>query len=200
MALEILNSIDGKWAGLDNDGRLVARDYADAAGDAKVVAKKLYAATAASTAISNTTTETEFSNYYTIPANALKVGSLLRIRYQGIATATNSTDTLTAKLYLGGKAGTALQTCGATDVANNNIFAGEFYMSVRTIGASGTFVGWGNYTATLAASGTATMVVGVLGSSTVDTTAAQKIAVAATWSAASASDSCRLDYLTVEML
>lgn len=200
MALEILNSIDGKWAGLDNDGRLVARDYADAAGDAKVIAKKLYSSVAASTAVSNTTTETLFDTSYTLPANVLKAGSLLRIRYQGIATATNSTDTLAAKLYIGGTAGTLLQTCGATDVANNNIFAGEFYLSVRTIGASGTFVGWGNYTATLAASGTATMVVGIKASTAIDTTASQVIGVSATWSAASASDSCRLDYLTVEML
>jgi len=200
MPLEILNSLDGKWAGLDNDGRLVARDYSDAAGDAKVVAKKLYSSVAASTAVTNTTTETEFDASYTLPANILKAGSLLRIRYQGIATATNSTDTLTAKLYIGGKAGTALQTCGATDVANNNIFAGEFYLAVRTIGATGTFVGWGNYTATLAASGTATMVTGIVASTTIDTTATQKLVVAATWSAASASDSCRLDYFTVEML
>lgn len=200
MALEILNSIDGKWAGLDSDGRLVARDYADSTGDAKVLAKKLYSSVAASSAVTNTTTETLFDKYYTLPANVMKVGSLLRIRYQGIATATNSTNTLTAKLYLGGKTGTALQTCGATDVANNDIFAGEFYLAVRTVGASGTFVGWGNYTATLAASGTATNVVGIVASTAVDTTASQVIGVAATWSAANAGNSCRLDYLSVEML
>lgn len=200
MPLEILNSLDGKWAGLDNDGRLVARDYADAAGDAKVLAKKLYAATAASTAVSNTTAETLFSNSYTLPANILKEGSIIHIRYQGIATATNSTDTLRARLFIGGLTGTVLQTCGATDVANNNIFAGEFYLTVRTVGATGTFVGWGNGTATLAASGTATMVVNSVGSTTIDTTATQVIGVGATWSVASASNSCRLDYLSVKMI
>lgn len=198
--VDILNSIDGRYVGLDSDGRLLAKDYADAANDPKVVAKKLYSSVAASTAVTNTTTETEFSTSYTLPANILKVGSLLRIRYQGIATATNSTDTLTAKLYLGGKAGTALQASDATDVANNNIFAGEYYLAVRTIGATGTFVGWGSYVKTLAASGTATMVVGISASTAVDTTVSQKIAVAATWSVANAGNSCRLDYLTVEML
>ena len=200
MALEILNSIDGKWAGLDSDGRLVSRDYADAAGDAKVIAKKLYASVAASTAVSNTTTETEFDTNYTLPANILKVGSLLRIRYQGIQTAQNSTNTLALKLYLGGTAGTALQAIAAATGAANNVFAGEFYLVVRTVGASGTFVGWGAYTATPAASGTATMVVGIKASTAVDTTATQKVSVAATWSAASASNSVRLDYLGIELL
>lgn len=198
--VDILNSIDGRWVGVDKDGILRAKDYADAAGDPKVIAKKLFSQVAASTAVTNTVTETEFDQSYTLPANILKAGSLIRIRYQGIATATNATDTLTAKLYVGGKAGTALQTCGATDVANNNIFAGEYYMSVRTVGATGTFVGWGLYTATLAASGTATMVTGITASTTIDTTAAQKLVVAATWSVANAGNSCRLDYFTVEML
>lgn len=200
MPLDILNSIDGRYVGLDENGRLVARDYADASGDAKVIAKKLTASVAASAAVANTATETEFDKSFTLPANVLKVGSLLRIRYQGIATATNANDTLTVKLYIGGKAGTALQTLGATDVANNDIFAGEFYLSIRTIGATGTMVGWGNGTKTLAASGTATMVVNTLASTAIDTTAAQKLVAAATWSAANAGNSCRLDYFTVEML
>lgn len=197
---EILNSIDGKWAGLDVNGRLVARDYADGANVAKVVAKKLYAATAASSAVTNTAVETLFDSSYTLPADILKVGSVLHIRYQGIATATNSTDTLRARLVIGGLTGTVLQTCGATDVANNNIFAGEIYLTVRTVGATGTFVGWGSATSTLAASGTATMVVNSVASTTIDTTATQVIGVGATWSVANSGNSCRLDYLTVKMI
>jgi hypothetical protein len=200
MALDILNSIDGRQVGEDVFGRLVARDLADVANDAKVIAKKLYSSVAASTAVSNTATETEFDANYTLPANILQAGSLLRVRYQGIQTAQNSTNTLGIKLYIGGKAGTALQTISAAQGAANNIFAGEFYLAVRTIGATGTFVGWGNYTAVPAASASATMVTGIAASTTIDTTATQKLAVAATWSAASASNSVRLDYFTVEML
>lgn len=197
---EIAKSIFGRNIGLDEAGRIVGRDFADDGNSVKIVAKKLYAQVAASTAVTNTVTETAFDKYYTIPANMLQVGSLLRIRYQGIATATNSTDTLTAKLYIGGLTGTALQTCGATDVANNNIFAGEFMLAIRTIGASGTFVGWGQNTAVLAASGTATMVVTNIASTTIDTTASQDLKVSATWSVANSGNSCRLDYFAVEML
>lgn len=196
---DILNSIDGRYLGLDVDGRLVARDYAET-GSGRIIAKKLHSSVAASAAVTNTTTETEFDQSHTLAPNLLKAGSLIRIRYQGIATATNSTDTLTVKLYLGGKTGTALQASAATDVANNNIFGGEFSLVVRTVGATGTMVGFGTYIKTLAASDTATMVAGSLASTTVDTTVAQKIAVAATWSVANAGNSCRLDFLSVEML
>src|ERR1700742_4406776 len=69
----------------------------------------LYNQVAAGTALTNSTTETLLGSF-TIPANTLKAGDLLRFRYQGIATATNSTDTLLHKLYIGGLAGTALLT------------------------------------------------------------------------------------------
>lgn len=200
MAILNLSSSDANWAGLDTDGRLVARDYADVANNAKIVAKKMYSATAASSAVTNTNVETLFSNQYTLPANILKTGSVIHVRYQGIATSTNLTDTLRARLFIGGLTGTVLQTCGPTDVANNDIFAGEVYLTIRTVGATGTFIGWGNQTNILAASGSATMVTSIVASTTIDTTVSQLIGVGATWSVASASNSCRLDYLTIEML
>ncbi len=160
----------------------------------------VYANTAASTAHSNTTTEALFDTQYSIPASTLKAGTVVKIRFQGIATATNSTDTLTIKLYIGGLSGTALLTGTATDVADNNIFAGEFTLVVRTAGASGTMVGYGTHTEVPAASGTAVHdVTEILASTTIDTTAAQVVGVGADWSVASASNSCRLDLLIVEI-
>ncbi len=159
-----------------------------------------YASTAASSAISNTTDETAFSESYTLPKNALRAGSVIKVRYQGIATATNSTDTLLVKLYIGGITGTAILTGTATDVANSNIFAGEATIVVRTIGASGTFVAVGTHTDVPAASGTASHAITEITASTaIDTTATQQIAVSATWSVASASNSCRLDVFVVEL-
>lgn len=198
MPLDILNSIDGKWAGLDNAGRLVARDYADAAGDAKVISKKLYSNVAASTAVTNTTTETAFDQKYTLPANSLQVGSVLRIRAQGIATATNSTDTLNAKLYIGGTTGQLIAQTGALDVANNDLFTFDFELIVRTIGATGTIVGAG-YTF-VGTPGTANLRAAYLASSTLDTTANKDIVVSATWSVANAGNSCRLDVLHVDLM
>lgn len=159
----------------------------------------LYTNVAASTAHSNTTTEALFSTQATIPANTLKAGSLIKIRFQGIATATDSTDTLTIKLYFGGLAGTALISLAATDVADNNVFTGEYELIVRTIGASGTMIGVGTYKSIPAAEGTMTVKDDILASTTVDTTVANVIGVGADWSVAAAANSCRLDFLRVEI-
>lgn len=154
---------------------------------------------AAGTALTASSTETLLGSY-SIPASTLKAGTVVKVRYQGIATATNSTDTLAVKLYIGGLSGTALLTGTATDVANNNIFAGEALIQIRTDGASGTFVAVGTHTDVHAASGTATHgICEITASTTVDTTAAQVIGVSGTWSTTSGSNSCRLDILVVEI-
>lgn len=197
--VDIVKSLLGRKLGFDRVGRLlVAGD--DTLGVPNPVGRLVYTNTAASTAHSNTTTEALFDTQFSIPANTLQVGSLIKIRFQGIATSTNGTDTLTVKLYLGGLSGTALLTGTATDVANNAIFAGEFEAIIRTVGASGTFVGYGTHTEVPAASGTAVHdITEIVASTTIDTTAAQVVGVGVDWSAASASNSCRLDFLKVEI-
>lgn len=158
-------------------------------------ATTLSATVAASSAVSNTTSETNFDTTIVIPANTLKAGDVIRVRAQGIATATNSTDTLTAKLKLGS---TAIAATAAQDVANNDIFWFDFDIVVRTVGASGTMVAGG--VQGIGASGTATAKTTNLASTAVDTTAAITVQVSATWSVASTGDSCRLDILTVQVL
>lgn len=160
----------------------------------------VYRNLAASAAHTNTTTEALFDAQYSIPANTLKAGTVIKVRYQGIATATNSTDTLTIKLYIGGLSGTAILTGTATDVADNNIFAGEALIQIRTAGASGTLVAVGTHTDVPAASGTATHgICEITASTTIDTTAAQVIGVGADWSVAHAGNSARLDIMVVEI-
>jgi len=170
-----------------------------ASGTEKLVGGVAYRAVAASSAITNTTTEALFDISYTIPADTLKAGTVLEIGYQGIATATNGTDTLTIVLYLGGLGGTALLTGTATDVANDNIFTGTAYVTVRTAGTGGTFVAHGSHTDVPAASGTATNVVEIVASTAIDTTATQVVGVGADWGAAATGNSVRLDFLTVKI-
>lgn len=156
----------------------------------------LYASVAASAAVTDTVTETAFDKTYTFAANQLKVGDVIRIRGQAIATSTNSTDTLNIKLYIGGTAGTAICATGALDVANNDIAVFDVELTVRTIGTTGTIVGSGFVT--IGVPGTATTKTFALASTTINTTVTQQIAVSATWSVASAGNSVRLDNLTIE--
>lgn len=159
----------------------------------------LYTNVAVSAAVTASSTETLFSTFATIPANTLQPGTMIDIRFQGIATATNSTDTLTVVLYLGGLTGTALISLAATDVANSDVFQGEFKLIVRTIGSSGTVVGCGVYKSIPAAAGTMTSKDAILASTTLNTTIAQVVGVSATWSTTNAGNSCRLDVLSVRV-
>lgn len=159
----------------------------------------VYSSTAASTALTGSSTETLLDTSYSIPASTLVAGSVIKVRFQGIATSTNSTDTLTVKLYIGGLSGTAVLTGTATDVANNNIFTGEAMIQIRTAGSSGTMVAIASGSIVPAATRVAVPVYQNTASTTIDTTAAQVVGVGAQWSTTSGSNSCRLDIMVVEI-
>lgn len=158
-----------------------------------------YSNTAASAAITNVNTATLFDKNYTVPVNTLEAGTVIKVRFQGIATGTHSTDTLIVKLLIGGVSGTALLTSATTNATDNDIFAGECVIVVRTAGASGTFVATGSFTSVEAASGVATRVDAITASTAIDTTATQQIGVSATWSVADTGNTVRLDIFTVEI-
>lgn len=154
----------------------------------------LYANSARSASVTNTTVETAFDKTHTIPAKFLRVGDVLRVRVQCIATSTNSTDTLTLKLKIGS---TVVVATAAVDVANNDVGFIEALFVVRTIGATGTIVATGQ--AGLGVAGTATMRPFYLAETTVDTTGTLALTVTATWSVASASNVVYLDILNVSL-
>lgn len=150
---------------------------------------------AASTALTNTTTPTKFSTQKTIKADSLRAGDIVRVHFQGIATATNSTDTLAVKLFIGT---VEVMAIVAVDVADGDIFAGECDVVIRTIGASGTCVASGS--GGIGATGIATSKRCFKASQAIDTTVDNAVAVEGTWSVANAGNSCRLDILSVQVL
>lgn len=152
-----------------------------------------YVSKAASSAVTNTTTETTMDSF-AIPAGELAAGDVIEVIAQGIATATNGTDTLTIKLKIGSSVFCAT---AAVDVADNDTWYLHAHVTIRTDGASGTLVGSGIWN--LGVEGTATTRGDILASTAVDTTAAQTVACTATWSAASASDSCRNDAMIIKI-
>lgn len=195
MTASILTSLFGRRFGIAPNRQMVVADQTDTPF---YVPRFIPGLTAAGTALTNTTTETSLASV-TIPANSLDSGSIIKVRFQGIATATNSTDTLTVKLYIGtaGIGGTALISMAATDVANNDVFQGEYELVIRTTGSSGTMVGCGTFKSIPAAEGTMTIKDDILASTTIDTTVNQVIMLAGTWSVANAGNSCRADLFNV---
>ena len=153
------------------------------------------ASVAASTAITGATeTETNFSTTVSVPANALQAGSVLHIVAMGKYTATTGAETHDLKLKIGS---TAIVTISGINPANDDYFAFDVWVTVRTAGGSGTMVAVGSAVGAALAGTTAQATV-ALDSTTIDTTAAQTIAVAIDRQAsATDGDSARLDVLTV---
>jgi hypothetical protein len=158
--------------------------------DSDMSARSLSVITAASTAITNTTSETAFSTTFAIPANRLRVGSVLRLRARASVSSGNSTDTLTLRARLTNAAGTLLGEGPAVDVTNGGGDVGDIdlEMIVRTLGGGGTMMTNGKIGLL-----TAVQATGSVGAVTIDTTAAITLVITAQWSAASASNSVAMD-------
>lgn len=156
----------------------------------------LYANTAESAEHENTTDAADFDKSYTIAANTLKAGDVIRIRGHVTVNDNNAADTLTLLLKIGS---VTIVSSDALDVADGDIFYFDAEVIVRTIGAAGTIVA--NGITAYDAAGTDTEPNNfVLAETALDTTAAAKIAVNADWSAAHADNEASLTMLTVELL
>ena len=158
--------------------------------DGDMSQRNLSVVTAASTAITNTTTETAFSTTFSIPANRVRVGSVLRLRARASVSSGISTDTLTLRARLTNAAGTLLGEGPAVDVTNGGGDVGDIdlEMVVRTLGSGGTMMANGKIGLLTAVKST-----GSAGAVTIDTTAANVLVITAQWSAASASNSVAMD-------
>src|SRR5688572_16974678 len=93
----------------------------DVNGTAGTPVRVLYRSTAASTAHA-AASEALFDTNYALPANSLKAGSVLKIKFQGIVSAADGGDNLTIRLYIGGLSGTTLLVGTATTGVANQIF------------------------------------------------------------------------------
>lgn len=186
-------SIHGRRLFLTEHGRLSQGEGgADLGGVYPLLVQN---SSAASSAVTGTASETTYSTgSCVIPANWLRAGSLIRFGWQGIVTAYNSTDTVLIKAYVNS---TSVATGTATNGSANDMFFGETEVSIRTIGASGTFVACSAFSPVQAASLSAVSKYQGTASTAIDTTSAVTIAVKATNASNNAGNSSRLDMFWV---
>lgn len=155
----------------------------------------VYASVADSSAISNTTTETEFNKSYSVPSSSLVVGSVVRVQAFGIWAATLNPQ---ADLYfrLGGT-----RIAGHAGIAHNAA-SGQWQIlgiaTVRAPGSSGTVQRGYGYAVT----GTTGLNENVLandlnGTVTLNTTTSLTAAVSWKWNAAAAGNSATMQAMYV---
>lgn len=166
-------------------------------GIAKVVGGRAYSQTAASTAITGATeTSTIFDTNISLPANTLKAGSVIRFSAFGKYTATTGAETHTLAYQVGS---VVVGITGNLDPATNDYFHIMGELTCRTAGGSGTCVGWVRI-ASGASGASGTPLMYYLGSTTIDTTAANICGVYVDrQGTATDSDSMRLDHHVVEV-
>lgn len=158
-------------------------------------------ATATGTAVTASSTETVGASFE-IGAGAFANGKQIRMQGAVLATATNSTDTLTVKAYHHTTAaigsGTELATSGAVDAADNDVVNFDLVFSPRSVpgSTSGTVVVHGWMTV-VAAEGTASARAVHQILTAVDFTATGFIGVTLKWSTTSASNSATVSAFDV---
>lgn len=150
--------------------------------------------------IASTNAETAFSSTYTIPANTLKIGSVIKMKLFGIYGTTLVAPTLTGKIKIGSTV--VLNTGALSAVAgltNSGWFA-DALVSINSIGSNGSFEVQGF--AEFATAATAGLNVNVANAApfTIDSTLDQILSITATWSAANSANTITLRQLAIETI
>jgi hypothetical protein len=175
-------------------------------------------ATASGTAIASSTTETILVPNVTVPANYLQDGRCLRVRAFG-GYGTTGTPTLTFGVRWGGgtgASGTVIAKSGAITTGSGvgggasmtALWSAEFFVQVRSNGASGTLMTNGEitlYTTGTAAGSSYPLASGSTGGTTpavatVDLTADTALSFTALWGTSNAANSIQLHNYTIESL
>lgn len=158
-----------------------------------------YLLTAAGTALTASSSETVLASG-SLKAFSLQPGKVYRVRAAVLATATNSTDTLTVRLRVGPTTltGTVVGSSGAVDAANSDVVVVDVEMVVRDADSSSVVLAHGLVSA-VGAEGTGTAR-SAFESLALDSGAEQLVEITGQWSSTSAGNSCRCDALTITEL
>lgn len=150
--------------------------------------------------VASSAAEVTFASTYTIPANRLVAGSLIRIACRGVLSTDVAPPSMTLKLKVGGT--TYLNTAAVVQVASltDQGWALIADLVVVSIGAPGSIEAQGE--AKFATASTTAMLEMLKNTSAFapDTTGTLAIEVTAKWSAAAAANTITLRTMTVEIL
>ena len=154
--------------------------------------------TARGTVNTNTTSETLLASV-TIPANSMVIGDVIHIVGMGQVISTNSTDTSTIRIRLGATSAldaTIIATSAPLDVADNDDIYIDMYITIRTIGSSGTMIGHGQIRSD---SDGSTLLNIILPSTAINTNVINYIGFTNQWSVANTNNQIAADTLIVDI-
>ena len=141
----------------------------------------------------NTTTAADLFSY-TIPANTLEKGDIVRIKVFCTVVDSNGSDTLTPILNFGGS---AIATGAALDVADNDIVYAWADVHCTATGSSGTCTAIAEIRTDALG---AVHVIATTALTSMDTTGGLAVALNVDWDAAHADNEVRIDAVSVELV
>jgi hypothetical protein len=194
----IINTTDNSEA-VDCYKRLTTTDGV-ASGTARVIGGRATANVSASdtvTAVASNDSFVAFATTYDIPANTLKLGTVLRAKALVVVNDASGTDTLTVELRIGGT--TLIATTAVDPGATTDLHILEFeFVSRAAPGATSSCVGYGRWTTNTG--GSLVHGTGLLAPTNFATNGALTLDVRAKWSSNTASTSARLELLNVDII
>jgi len=171
-------SVDGAGAATILDGV--------ASGTARRLGGSIATDVAAGSSLTSSASETVLTST-SIPANMIKAGTVLKVKFMCRVTADNGATTLIGRVRLGPTTltGTALITSSTVDTSSGHVFAGEFTLIGRAApGAAAACVGLSNYMDLGAVGGA--MINGTLNSTNFATNGVLLLELTGIWSASDA--------------
>jgi len=169
-------------------------------GTAKIVGGMAYSGVSSSDTVTAATSNNSFvafASTYTIPANTLKAGTIVRIRALVSVNDASGSDTLTCELRIGGTSLIATTAVNPGATTDHHILEFDF-LSRAAPSASSSCVGygvWGTNTG-----GTMATASSLLAATNFATNGTLAVDVRAKWSSNTANTSARLEMLNVEII
>ena len=157
------------------------------------VGERLYTEAGTSREHENSTDATDLASY-TIPADTLSVGDIVRIKVFATVVDQNSTNTLTPVLNFGGS---AIATGAALVVADSDIIYAWADVHVTKTGSSGTCTAIAELRTDALG---ATVIIGQTALTSMDTTGGLAVALNVDWDAAHADNEVRIDTVSIELV
>ena len=157
------------------------------------ISQKLFSEAGTGREHENTTTAADLFSY-TIPANTLEKGDIVRIKCFATVIDSNGPDTLTPILNFGG---TAIATGAALDVADSDIVYAWADVHCTATGSSGTCTAIAEIRTDALG---AVHVIGQTALTSMDTTGGLAVALNVDWDAAHADNEVRIDAVSIELV